>query len=107
MLCTLPQGTCCKILYQNDIEASSYTITEGDELVLVDYTITGIVTITLPVFRKGYKVIIKDSGGNAGTNNIIINTIGAQTIDGETNYTIIGDYDSVMLAFDGTNWVIL
>jgi hypothetical protein len=46
---------------------------------------------------------VKDQSGGANTNNITINTEGAETIDGVAAVLITDDYGSVMLYSDGTN----
>ena len=63
-------------------------------------------TITLDTDEvvAGQTIIIKDMSGNAGTNNIIIDTEAAETIDGAASIRIIVDYGCARLACDGTNW---
>lgn len=51
--------------------------------------------------------IIKDESGGAATNNITINTAGAETIDGNANAVISSDYGIIQLITDGSNWFIL
>jgi len=74
----------------------------------VTRTATGSCTITLDsdVALTGYYVTIKDAGGNASTNNILIQTEGAETIDGQATFTITGDDNAIDLYSDGTNWFI-
>lgn len=47
--------------------------------------------------------IIKDEGGNAGTNNIIVSTTGAGLIDGAATATISTNSASLSLYSDGTD----
>ena len=55
---------------------------------------------------RGRRVLIKDEGGNAGTNNItIIGPLGA-LFEGGPNYTIAVNGGAVELVFDDTNWWI-
>jgi len=42
-----------------------------------------------------------------GTNNVVIDTEGAETIDGAANYTLDASYEAVTLTNDGSNWFIL
>lgn len=49
-------------------------------------------------------IIVNDESGGAGTNNITVDTQGAQTIDGAASVAIATNYGSVRLISDGTNW---
>lgn len=66
------------------------------------------VTITLPAANgvaAGRFYEIKDSTGQAATNNIVINRAGSDTIDGATSVTLNVNYQSVRFVSDGTsNW---
>lgn len=55
-------------------------------------------TLTTPVF-----IHIKDESGGAATNNITIDTEGAETIDGAVSLTINANYGSVQLYSNGSN----
>jgi len=61
-------------------------------------------TLTLPAAADGVIVYIKDSTGSAKTNNITVNTPGAETIDGDASLTIDSDYQFTRLVSDGSNW---
>lgn len=102
-------GHGCKKIYVTDVSASTYTTKQEDEFLNVDYTTTGDVSIILSIIAStsGNKVVIKDAGGGASTHNITIRTEGTQKIDGQDTYTILGNYDSVTMIFNGTNWVIV
>jgi len=52
-------------------------------------------------------VIIKDSGGNAGINNITIDIEGSETIDGNSTFVIDSNYGSITLYCDGINLLVL
>ena len=80
-----------------------------DYILNVTYTGTGAVTsLTLPTAQSvaGRTVIIKDAGYNANTNNITVDTEGAETINNGASVIISGDGDSVSVYSDGTNWHI-
>ena len=79
--------------------SADYTMTANDYFVGVDTT-GAAVTVTLPTAIEGATYIVKDEGGDAGTNNITV----AGTIDGATNYVINTNYGKVQLYSDGTNW---
>lgn len=95
---------------QTTVNAATYDLVETDDTLLVTYTGTGAVTsLTLPTAQTvaGRTIVIKDAGGNAGTNNITIDTEGAQTIDGAATLVISSDYESFTLTCDGSNWFII
>jgi len=85
-------------------KTANYT-TSDDTIVAVD-TSGGAVTITLATADTvaGRVVIIKDEGGQAGTNAITIATEGSETIDGSASTSISTNYGVVRLYSDGTNW---
>ena len=73
----------------------------GDTVVGVDYSTTGACTVTLPA------VTILDTGGNAQTNAISIDTAGADTIKGDASTTIDFDYGALTLVSNGADfWFI-
>lgn len=90
-------------------KTANYTVSTGDGdnvLVRTDCT-SGAVTITLytAVGNTGKSVAIKkiDSSANAVT----IGTTSSQTIDGSTTYTINGQYNSITMVSNGTNWDVI
>jgi len=91
------------------VNAATYDLLTTDLLLHVTYTGTGAVTsLTLPTAQVeiGRVITIKDAGGSAGTNNITIDTEGAETIDGEDTYVINGNYDGITIYSDGSDWFI-
>lgn len=60
-------------------------------------------TVTLPAAATSRFVRLKDNG-NANTNNIVVNTPGAETVDGAASDTIDSDFGSVAYVSNGTNW---
>jgi len=80
----------------------------GEDLIYVD-TSGGAVTITLSTADalKGKQIRIKDSAGSATTNNITIDTQGAELIDGAATYVMSANYEFLELACNGTNWFIV
>ena len=81
------------------------TLSDQGAIQAVD-TNGGTVTVTLAstTVEDGAEVIIKDEGGNAGTNAITVETEGGETIDGSASITISSDYDRRRLYSDGSNW---
>lgn len=85
------------------INSNSGTFTAtAQETYIVD-TSGGAATITLPAAATDTFVRIKDNG-NANTNNITVQTPGAETIDGQATDVITSDYEAVNYVSDGTNW---
>jgi hypothetical protein len=68
----------------------------------------GAITIKLPNAPTTNRLfIIKDNAGAASANNISITTVGGSvTIDGQTTYTIAGNYASITLLFNGTGYEV-
>ena len=90
------------------VSAATYDLLESDYILHVTYTSTGAVTINLPSAQAvaGRVIHIKDAGGNAGINNIIVNAQGGTSIDGSAIYTIYVNYDAISAYSDGSNWFI-
>jgi hypothetical protein len=92
------------------VNAATYDLLATDYILNVTYTGTGAVTsLTLPTAQviEGRTIVIKDAGGNAGTNNITIDTEGSETIDGSATNVINTNYGYVTLYSDGSNWFII
>ncbi len=86
---------------------SPYTVLAADEYLSCDVS-GGVLTIDLPDAPTTGRVIrIKDSGGDANTNNISVTTDGgAVTIDGETTFTMNTDFESISVIFNGTSYEV-
>jgi len=82
------------------VDGATHTVSAGDVLLHVTYTATGAVTITLPstwISTPNMRLIIKDAGLLAGTNNISIATEGAETIDGAASLTLSNNGQAITL----------
>jgi len=49
-------------------------------------------------------VVVKDEGGQAGSNTVTIATEGSETIDGSATATITSNYGATRLYSNGSNW---
>jgi hypothetical protein len=79
-----------------------------DEVVLVNHTGNGPVTITLPATHTAGQVIhIKDISGLAETDNITIDTSDADLIDGQNTASLVMNYQTISVVSNGTNWYII
>ena len=79
-----------------------------DPFIGVDTTSQAI-TITLPGTNSvvvGKIFLIKDEGGNAGTNNITIATTGNVNIDGSSTIILDSDYAAINVYYNGTEWSV-
>lgn len=86
--------------------SSPYTVLSTDYYISVDAS-GGTVTITLPSSTTANRLfIIKDRLGNAGTNNITIQSSGGTTVDGQSTLLIANNFGAVQLLFHGTNYEV-
>jgi len=83
----------------------NYTITHYDDLIFVDAS-GGAKTISLPssllVQGKIYKIVKSESSSNIVT--LTLN--GVETIEGESNWVLRQEFDSIEIVSGGTGWVI-
>ncbi len=85
--------------------ATDYTTVDTDVIVAVTNTgAARTITLATATVDEGRIVIVKDESGGAGTNNIIIATEGAETIDGAASVVINANYGVARLYSDGSNW---
>lgn len=92
--------------YTMDFPSNPMIPSHWINLLGVTETVNNPVTITIDwdlIKIENWEVTIVDEGGNAAANNITIETEGSQTISGQVNWTIDGDYNAVTLYSDGSN----
>jgi hypothetical protein len=90
---------------RTEISSTPYTASTTDYYLGIDST-NGIVKICLPnasTVGDGQTYVIKDEGGVANTNNITIETVGAQTIDGVNSIVLESPYGALALYCNGTD----
>ena len=81
---------------------TSYTAAAGDFVVASN---TAATTITLPSGHSvDDQIAIKKTGG---TGIVTIDANASETIDGELTFALTGQYQSISLISDGTNWLII
>lgn len=93
----------------NIIEPSAYPYTPqvSDLIILVDSSATR--DIDLPGSSLGFNVTIKDFTGNAGANDINVNALAGQFIDGSATYVMNSNYEAITIlgtGIVGSEWVI-
>lgn len=86
--------------------SSSVDDTSTDETIIGidDTTVARTVTLQTADVVAGRIVIVKDESGAAGTNNITVDTQGAELIDGVASVSITANYGVIRVYSDGTNW---
>jgi len=86
---------------------SPYTVLSSDYYMSCDVS-GGTLTIDLPDAPTTGKVyIVKDSGGDANTNNITVTTSGGVvTIDGATSRVMSTNYEALQFVFNGTSYEV-
>lgn len=91
------------------LNASTLTVdtTTTDYEILVTYTASGSVTITMPAPTNGRYIAILDAGFNAGTNNITINPNASEKINNTSSYVISANGGAVTLTSNGTDWFVV
>ncbi|MCK9629980.1 MAG: hypothetical protein M0R37_15490, partial [Bacteroidales bacterium] len=94
------------------VAAATYDLVATDDILDVTYTSTAAVTsLTLPTAQmvKGRTIVIKDGGGLSGTNNVTIDTEGAEQIDGADTYVLNTNWEAVTLTVNaaGTGWRVI
>jgi hypothetical protein len=104
---TISANTGADTINYTGVSTSPYVVLSTDDYLGVD-TISGAITIELPnAPATGRVFIIKDSNGNAETNNITVTTVGgAIDIDGSVSQVIASDYQAIQVIFNGTFYEI-
>ena len=86
---------------------SIYTVLSTDYYLSCDVS-ADVLVIDLPdAGNAGRVVIVKDSGGDAATNNITVTTVtGTDTIDGATSFVMNTNYEAANFIDNGTSWEV-
>lgn len=93
--------------YTNVTHAMSpYSATATDYFLSVDSS-AGTVTIILPsTTTANRQFIVKDRLGQSSTNNIIVESSGGTTVDQQSLYTFVDNFESLECLFHGTNYEV-
>tara|TARA_A100001391_G_C5049522_1_gene273027 strand:+ start:344 stop:1366 length:1023 start_codon:yes stop_codon:yes gene_type:complete len=81
-------------------------ITSSTSAKILGVNATASLEIRLPAasgFSAGQYFTVKDEGGNANSNNIVVKTTGADTIDGSSSITLESPYAAVNIYSNGSN----
>lgn len=88
--------------------AGGYVAAPSDRYIVVRKLSAAGTTISLPSGSvTGRLLTIKDGKGDASSNNIVLIPAPPNLIDGASNYTMINNYQSIDLLYDGTSWSIV
>ena len=92
--------------FKTDVQSTATSAnSNGSTIILVtDTSSAWTVTLDSDDAVEGKVIVVKDASGLAGTNNITIDTEGAELIDGAGSTSIATNYGTVRLMSDGTNW---
>jgi len=86
--------------------AANYTVAQNDSDITVDAGgASRTITLPAPVNTVGMRVRIKRIDGSL--TNLVTITSAAGNIDGQTNAYLTGQYQTIELENDGTNWQVL
>lgn len=87
--------------------AGDYTVLVTDEIIAKTGITGGGDTVIVPSNAVvGQPFHIQDESGTAGTNNITIATAGSELINGAATAVVNGNYDSITVYFNGTDYFI-
>ena len=84
-------------------QTGNLIMTVTDNLILADAT-AGVITMTLPSVVAADGNIFRIKKIDASANAVIVDTPGAETIDGDASYSLLNRYESIMVVSDGVNW---
>lgn len=86
---------------------STYTVLSSDEYLSCDVS-GGVLVIDMPdAPTTGRIITVKDSGGDAATNNITVTTVGGVVnIDGATTYVMNTNYQAARFIFNGSTYEV-
>lgn len=95
--------------YTTRTVTASFTVdTTTTDHIIFCRTLSSAITITLPTASNGRKIIVKDSEGNALSNNITITPPGAAKIEGlNVSKVLANSWGSWTFVSNGTDWFMV
>lgn len=89
-------------------KTANYTVltTDTGRLITGDAT-SATFTLTLPAAASSSGMVVGFKKIDASVNTVIIDGSGSETIDGATTFTLVGQYDSLIIVCNGSAWYIL
>jgi hypothetical protein len=82
-------------------------MTDSDCMVFINKIASEATTVTLPLSPKdGMFVVVKDMKGDADINPITV-VVSGGTLDGLSQFIMSNNYQSMMFAYNGTEWNII
>ena len=100
----LVDGSVMSAQYRN--VTTTGNVVSGDYLIVADAT-GGAITMTLPPAALVPGRIYAFKRINSGANAVVIDTSGAETIDGAATYTLSAQWNSVTIMNNGIAWFII
>jgi DUF4097 and DUF4098 domain-containing protein YvlB len=100
-------NTASEVMKVTSVTASgTYVATANDCVILVNKTVAGTSTVTLPSGPlQGRMIVVKDARGDATANPVTVS--GAQTIDGLSSTSLSANYAGITLVFSGVQWCLV
>ena len=91
------------------ISSYPHNVTEANYIILSTGTANPVRKILLPSIsgQQGRIIIVKDAGGNAGSNGLEIDADGSETIDGSLDKLINTNYGSLTLVCGPSEWHVI
>jgi len=98
-------ATASPVIYPTTSVTTTYAALNINDVILSDAT-GGSFSVTLPLAAESFKKIIIKKIDVSG-NTVTVDGNGAETIDGQLNYQLTLQYESITIISDGTQWFII
>jgi hypothetical protein len=87
-------------------KTTAYTLTAADDVISADAT-TAAFTLTLPAAASSSGQVFYIRKSDSSANEVTIDANGSETIGGSLTRKLALQYDSITIACDGSNWIVL
>jgi hypothetical protein len=88
-------------------KSADYTVLDNDGIAELGVTAASDVTITLPTAADNANRVLTVKKVDSGSGKVIVDGESAETIDGETTYSLYVQYDAITLLCTGSAWLIV